>query len=92
MFIKDKVPNFMFPSTNKLNDMQTVSSVVVRFHNNVYMNFEHIIHVNDSNPIFKVYLNYNHDSNIDPMFIKNKMQDIENSLNKYGVHPVSFRV
>jgi len=92
-FKKEKIPYFQFPSTTSINNVQYVSSAIIRFHNNIYMNFE-VIEYKDKtvSPTYKAFLNYNHESNIDPVFIQAKLRDIEKAVNGSGIHRITFDV
>lgn len=74
-YIKDKKPYYMFGSTQKINNMQNVSSAIFRLHNNVYLNFEIIEFPHLDKFIYKVYLNYNHDDINDMDHIQKKVND-----------------
>ena len=92
-FTKEKIPYFKFPSTTCINNVQYVSTAIIRFHNNIYMNFEAIQYGQEDSPItFKVFLNYNHDPSIDSTFIQSKMEEIERIINNSGIHKVEFKL
>ena len=65
LFLKEKIPYFMFPSTNKLNAVIAIQSTIYRMHNHVYINFER--HTFKNNPFtnLKIFVNVNRDSYAD---------------------------
>ena len=90
--MKSKVPHHLFPSTNKLQDIQFISSMVFRFHNNIYLNFDIIKYPNSSIQTHKVYVNYNYDMTIDIEKVNTILKDTENQINSSGVHLSNFEL
>lgn len=90
--MKSKVPHHLFPSTNKLQDIQFISSMVFRFHNNIYLNFDIIKYPNSSTQTHKVYINYNCDMAIDIEKVNSILKDTENQINSSGVHLSNFEL
>jgi hypothetical protein len=64
MFKKEKKPNHLFPSSNKVNDMFYINKLVFKIHHKVYVNFEQQINV-DKSVLFKVFINYNWEERLD---------------------------
>jgi hypothetical protein len=77
---KEKQPFHMFPSTTSLDSMYYVNRLIFRFHNRVYLNFETITYIPKRNVVFKVYINYNHDNNVDVTSINQCIESIVNML------------
>ena len=86
-FKKEKLPYHMFPSTTNINEVQNVSSIVIRFHNNVYLNFEII---EFDTPIYKIYVNYNHEENIDIDYINSILKEVQCTICSSGLHLANF--
>ena len=63
---KENVPFYMFPSTTQLLEVMDVDSVVIRYHNNVFLNFEIQTHGPIVPPVYKIYVNHNVETRDDP--------------------------
>lgn len=82
---KEKQPFHTFPSTSKLNTCYYSKKIIFRFHNRVYLNFETIGYLPETNNVYyKIYINYNHDENVD---LKSISQCIESVLSMLGIKP-----
>jgi hypothetical protein len=62
-FIRYNIPIHMFPSTMNIHDKFSISRITIKVNNRIYLNFE-IIKKTDNN-YYRIYLNYNHSSNVD---------------------------
>jgi hypothetical protein len=90
-FNKHKIHYCDFPSTKDIYDIHNVSSVIFRFHNNLYINFEVITYPTEKDKqTFKVYLNYNHDMATDQDHIKKIMMDLQTQIGSTGFHLANF--
>lgn len=78
--IKDKKPFHMFPSTKSIHSIAYVRKLVFRVHNRVYVNFETIKNVENDNIVYKVYINYNHDKNIDQEYMSGVIESTITAL------------
>jgi hypothetical protein len=77
IYHKEKLPYHVFPSTTMLHSICYVSKVIFKINNRIYINFEKRKYDSeDSNNVSfnKVFINYNHDDNVD-------LSNIENALN-----------
>lgn len=66
--IKNKLAYHTFPCTPRLHDMCHVERLVYRLHNRVFLNFEKQTpeeHQRLLPPIYKIYINYNHDPSVE---------------------------
>ena len=64
--VKEKLAYHMFPCTLQLHDVYLVERMVYRLHHRVFLNFERQTYLdNESEEIYKVYINYNHDDTVD---------------------------
>lgn len=74
---KSKIPYHLFPCTTKLYDILYVGRLTFKLHNRVFLNFEQCIRKeNQTNTHYKVYVNYNHDTNVDVNSIKQVVNSI----------------
>ncbi len=61
-FAKNNIPIHMFPSTMNIHEKNSVNRITIKINNRIYLNFE----IKRKNiDYYKVYLNYNHSSNVD---------------------------
>lgn len=78
IFNKEKQPYNVFPASRMLHSICYVSRVTFKINNRVYINFEKRKYEGNSDVAFnKVYINYNHDDNVD---LENIISAIEKSL------------
>lgn len=66
--IKHKLAYHTFPCTPQLHDMCHVERLIYRLHNRVFLNFEKQTPEEQRTllpPIFKIYINYNHDPSVE---------------------------
>jgi hypothetical protein len=60
---KNKLTILSLPSTNSIHYEHYVKRLTLRLSNRIFINFEHSLDSNDK--VYRVYLNYNHDNNVD---------------------------
>ena len=89
-YFKEKIPFYLFPSTQDIHEMQNISSAIFRIHNNIYMNFDIITYPQNNTRTYKVYLNYNHEPNIDIDHIKQILLDLQTQISSTGLHFPNF--
>jgi hypothetical protein len=68
VFYKEKVPYHMFPSTKLIYSVSYVSKLIFKVNNRIFINFEkrkYDTQANSNVSFNKVYINYNHDDNVD---------------------------
>lgn len=65
VFYKEKLPYHVFPSTTKIHSVSYISKAIFKINNRVYLNFERKKYEGCSTFFNKVYINYNHDENVD---------------------------
>ena len=65
VYHKEKLPYHSFPCTTMIHSIAYVSKVTFKINNRVYLNFERRRYPNDARAYNKVYINYNHDENVD---------------------------
>lgn len=74
---KEKMPYHSFPSTINLDSVMYVSKLVFKVNNRLFINIEHKTNGNSSNNGYKkVYVNYNHDDNVDPLHVESSINSI----------------
>lgn len=74
-FHKTKLTTLNYPSTTYIYNILYVKKLIFRISNRIYINYE--IGMNEKNEkTYKVYLNYNHDSNVDMTSIHNTLSDM----------------
>lgn len=68
---RDKASFHTFPSRAQAHSVAYVNAMVFKFHNRVFLNFEEKTH-EDGSATRRVYVNYNHDDNVDLANIKRR--------------------
>ena len=73
-YSKDKVPFHNFPATSRMNAVSFIKKITFRVHNRIYINFQ--MEQIDGEPDYtrKVYINYNHDTNLDAAYINDLIE------------------
>lgn len=71
---KNKIPMHNFPSTTEINSVYYIDSTIFRIHNRVFLNFECQYSPVKESYAYKVFINYNHDTNIDDKTIRDKIR------------------
>lgn len=84
---KSKHPFHAFPSTTSLDAVFYVKKLVFRLHNRLYLNFECQYYPKNETIIRKVYINYNHEKQVDATLIE---QIIAKTLTMLGLPQVSI--
>lgn len=77
---RDKKPYHAFPSTTKMHDVFYTNRLTFRISNRVYMNFDIQYYAEDATTIRKIFINYNHDQNVDLEHITMSLEVTINSL------------
>lgn len=92
LYYKEKIPFYLFPSTNDIHEVQNISSAIFRFHNSIYLNFDIITYPRNpsASRTYKVYLNYNHEQNIDAEHIQGILKNLQNHISSTGLHFPNF--
>jgi hypothetical protein len=60
---RNNIPCHLFPSTMNIHDKFTITRITIKVNNRIYLNFE--IQKKDNINFYRVYINYNHSSNVD---------------------------
>jgi hypothetical protein len=80
-----KLPFHQFPCTRNLNDSYYTSKLIFKLHNRLFLNFVHVYHHLDETSHYKIYINYNHDTNVESQLINSLLHqckiDIATALN-----------
>lgn len=71
-FSKTKMSLLNIPSTSDIYSTSEVSRLTFRISNRVYVNFE-VQNIEDID-YYKIYINYNHDKNVDPISVRKQLQ------------------
>jgi hypothetical protein len=78
---KEKQPYHLFPSTTMLHSISYISKLTFKINNRVYLNFERRKYSNNADVSFnKIYINYNHDDNVDLTNIQTAIDTCVNLL------------
>jgi hypothetical protein len=64
-YYKEKLPYHAFPSTTMMHSISYVIRSTFKINNRVFLNFERRMYKDAPRPFNKVYINYNHDDNVD---------------------------
>lgn len=83
---KKKQSAHMFPSTHAVHDEHWVRETTFRFHNRLYLNFEEAIYP-DATTTYKIYINYNHDTNTDLENMQGIIKNIVQKVNALRTKP-----
>lgn len=79
---KNKLTMLNFPSTKNVNQITYSKALIFRISNRIYLNF--VISINeqfDDQKTYNIYINYNHDSNVDLPLINKSITQILDILN-----------
>lgn len=71
-YVKSKMSLLNIPSSSDIYSTTNVSRLTFRVSNRVYINFE--VNIIDDIEYYKVYINYNHDKNVDPISVRKQLQ------------------
>ena len=73
-YIKDKRPYHMFPSTLNIHTVFYVKRMTFRIHNRIFVNFDVQFYPQSKKEVLKVFVNYNHDKDVDMTFIYKEIE------------------
>lgn len=76
---KDKLAYHTFPCTQALMDVHLLERIVFRMHHRVFLNFERQIY-EDGSFVYRVFMNYNHDSSVDQSSIISAIEKVMSVL------------
>lgn len=62
---KEKIPYHAFPSTTSIHGIFYTNRLTMRVNNRLYLNFDVEHYPEDDTTLFRIFMNYNHDSNVD---------------------------
>jgi hypothetical protein len=74
-FQKTKLTPLNYPSTTYIYNISYVKKLIFRISNRIYINFE-INLDKDSYKTYKIYINYNHDNNVDMSQILSQLDEL----------------
>lgn len=72
---RSKLTFLSVPSTKNIHDMKYIKKLIFRVNNRIFINFQIALDV-DGKKVYTVYVNYNHESNIDPEETEKLLNDI----------------
>jgi hypothetical protein len=78
-FNKVKMSLLNIPSTTDILSYSQISRLTLRISNRVYINFE--VRKRHDGEYYKIYINYNHDKNVDPITIQKQINQAMMMLN-----------
>lgn len=64
-FNKTKLSILAFPCSLNINDIAYVKKLTFRINNRIYLNFEIKYYESIDKQFYRIYINYNHDTNVD---------------------------
>lgn len=79
---KNKLTMLNFPSTKNINQITYSKALIFRISNRIYLNF--VISMNErlaDKKTYNIYINYNHESNVDLSLINNAIKQILEIIN-----------
>ena len=65
-----------FPSTTDLQQTTYIKKLIFRINNRIYVNFQISLDVNTSAKWYEVYINYNHEDNVDTQLAQNTLKEV----------------
>ena len=78
---KNKLTMLNFPSTTNIQAMSYVKTLIFRVNNRIYVNFN--VSISAANPeqkSYSIFINYNHDDNVDISLTQTTLQRILNTI------------
>ena len=72
---RSKLTFLSVPSTTNIHDMMYVKRLIFRVNNRVYVNFQTSLH-QDGAKTYQVYINYNHENNVDQEGLMNTLNNV----------------
>ena len=81
VYHREKQAYHSFPSTTMIHSVSYVDRATFKINNRLYLNFEKKIYEDDVNEKFyKVFINYNHDNNVDISTMQSSLVQLVNRL------------
>jgi len=74
-FNRSKLTFLSVPSTTNIHDMIYVKRLIFRVNNRIFVNFQISLH-KDGKKTYQVFINYNHETNIDPEGVTKTLDDV----------------
>lgn len=78
---KTKQTILNYPSTNNIYVTNYIKKLIFRVTNRIYINFEICLQENKKK-LYKIYINYNHDNNVDTKIINQNIDDLLKIITK----------
>lgn len=79
-YSKTKLTVLNYPSTTHIFDISYVKRLTFRVSNRVYINFEISFSPDDEKKTYRVYVNYNHDNNVDMKIVNKSLNEVLKAL------------
>jgi hypothetical protein len=76
-----------FPSTTDLQCTSYNKKLIFRVNNRIYVNFKISLDTCTGNKWYEVYINYNHEENVDTQLAKNTLEEVMKMLES-GLEPI----
>ena len=73
---KTKQTLLNFPSTTDLQQTTYIKKLIFRINNRIYVNFKISLDVNTDAKWYEVYINYNHETNVDTQLTYNTLNEV----------------
>jgi hypothetical protein len=77
---KEKKPYHAFPSTTTLHAVYYTNRLTFRINNRLYINFDVVQHTETKDSMKRVFVNYNHDVNVDMEHITGSLENVMKTL------------
>jgi hypothetical protein len=74
--MRQKLTLLNFPSTTDLQQVTYVKKLIFRVSNRIYVNFEITMNNVTKQKVYTVYINYNHEENVDAMLINQTLYKV----------------
>ena len=82
VYHREKQAYHSFPSTTMIHSVSYVDRATFKINNRLFLNFEKKIYENNKNneTFYKIFINYNHDNNVDISTMQSSLQHLTNRL------------
>lgn len=84
-YSKNKLTFLNVPSTKNIYELSYVKRLIFRVSNRIFINFQTNL-MEDGDMVYTVYINYNHESNIDPEGVQSSLKKILNIFDVSSDH------
>lgn len=79
-YTRSKLTFLSIPSTKIIHEINYVKKLIFRINNRIFVNFKIVLNDHDNTKTYIVYINYNHDTNLEQDGIKKDLQKVMDIL------------